>query len=107
MIIKSPFPFEIRGKLSTTPEQAMSLFGYTMKPGAKAIIIARRNGNLYIRSLMPYRISSPKLLKSNQRLKKIAQKWSSLHKNHKQKYNLRAHSLKIHSGYNLFMIENS
>ncbi|MCK4353575.1 hypothetical protein KAW65_09240 [candidate division WOR-3 bacterium] len=37
------FPFELRGKLSTTPEQAKSMFGFKMKRGAIGIIFERRN----------------------------------------------------------------
>ena len=56
MVLKLRLPFEIRGKLSTTPEQAKRMFGYIMKPGAKGIVIQRDKGKLIIRSLMPKRI---------------------------------------------------
>ena len=53
MFLKTHLPFEIRGKLSTTPEQAKEMFGYDMKPGAIGIVLQRRNGRIMIRSLMP------------------------------------------------------
>ena len=84
----------------------MKLFGYTMKPDAKAIVIAKRNGNLYIRSLMPRRVSSPKLIKSQNRFKKVSKEWGALSEDIKEKWNERAKSLKMASGRTLFMKEN-
>ncbi|MCK4353291.1 hypothetical protein KAW65_07790 [candidate division WOR-3 bacterium] len=52
---KFGFPFDIIGKLSTTPEQAEELFGFKMKEGAKGVVLFKRNGRLVIRSWMPHK----------------------------------------------------
>lgn len=47
--------FNIKGKISLTPSQALEYFGFKLKKGAKGIIFYKRGGKRFMRSWMPRR----------------------------------------------------
>ena len=105
MELRTKLPMEVRGKLSTTPAQAKRMFGYKMNPGAKGVILFKKNGKLFIRSLMPYKMS-PNTMKHAHRVGEVSRKWKKLSPTVKEKWNNLAKQNGIRCGLNLFVKEN-
>ena len=100
--------FSITGKLSLTPTEAFEMFGYRMKPGAKGIVLQRRNGKTFIRSLMPQDHRFTKNRQHNKSKMKIISTIASQHMDDLiyPAWDPLAQELKYPSGFTLFVGTN-
>jgi len=111
MLITKGLPYgEVRGKLLCTPEQALELFDFVMKPGATGVIIRKytylddnrkKKTGLFVSNYTPP--TNPKTKKQQKNREKMhaaVLHWQWLPEAEKDKYRKRAEQKQM-SGFNL------